>query len=72
MSLHTAIQGSFAGRIEQRREAVSRVLPRARALPRSALRAPAWPARISISSMRLLETGLALTAIATAVLIGHH
>jgi hypothetical protein len=33
-------------------------------------RTVAVPIRISISSMRVLETGLALSAIATAMLIG--
>lgn len=54
------VQGSFAGRLHVRRDAAER------AMNRSAV----MPIRISISSMRLLETGLALTAIATALFIG--
>jgi hypothetical protein len=60
VSLHTIVQGSFAGRLRLRR-----------LLPARAVGVPAvLPQRITISSMRVLETGLALSAIATALLIG--
>jgi hypothetical protein len=61
VSLHSTVQASLAGRRNPGRDAAARVLTRSVAIP----------IRISISSMRLLETGLALTAIATALLIGH-
>jgi len=61
LSLQTIVQGSLAGRIPARRDVVAR----------RPARATLAPARFSISSMRILETGLALTAIATALLIGH-
>ena len=62
MSLHTVVQGSFAGRLHPRREAAATpVQQRGISLPR----------RVSISSMRVLETCVALSAIATALLIGH-
>ena len=61
MSLHTAVQGTLAGRLHVRREP---------ATPSQA-RTLSLPVRISISSMRVLETSLALSAIATALLIGH-
>lgn len=60
MSLHTIVQGSLAGRGRLRR-----LIP-----ARAAADTTALPLRVSISSMRVLETGLALTAIATALLIG--
>ena len=60
MSLHTIVQGSFAGRLRLRRPIPAR----------AAAGTTALPLRISISSMRVLETGLALTAIATALLMG--
>lgn len=61
VSLHTLVQGNPAGRLLRRRLLV----------PPVALRALALPNRVSISSMRVLETGIALGAIATALLIGH-
>jgi hypothetical protein len=60
LSLHTIVQGSLAGRLRLRR----------RVPARAGAGTVAMPLRISISSMRVLETGLALTAIATALLIG--
>jgi hypothetical protein len=59
--LQPTVQASFAGRRHSRRDAAARVFTRSVAIP----------IRISISSMRILETGLALSAIATALLIGH-
>ena len=61
MSLHTVVQGSFAGRLHPRREATTPVRQRSISLP----------SRVTISSMRVLETSIALSAIATALLIGH-
>jgi hypothetical protein len=61
VSLHSTVQDSFAGRLHPRRDVRARVPSRIVAIPM----------RISIGSMRLLETGLALSAIATALLIGH-
>ena len=61
MSLHTIVHDGFASRILRPRAAASRPAPRAAALT----------TRLSISSMRVLETGLAISAIATALLIGH-
>jgi hypothetical protein len=60
LSLHTIVQGSFAGRRRLRRQIPARA--------GGTTTAP--PLRISISSMRVLETGLALTAVVTALLIG--
>lgn len=60
MSLHTVVQGTFAGRLRLRRLTPAR----------AAAGTTALPLRLSISSMRVLETGLALSAIATALLIG--
>ena len=60
MSLHTIVQGAVAGRVRLRRLGPAR----------GAAGTTAMPLRISISSMRILETGLALTAIVTALLIG--
>ena len=65
MSLHTIVQGSLAGRLRLRR-----VIPARAAAGTAAAGTAALPLRISISSMRVLETGLALSAIATALLIG--
>jgi hypothetical protein len=60
VSLHTIVSAGLAGRFGQRRVAAAVARPR--------------PARFSVlltgASMRVLETGLALTAIATAILIG--
>ena len=60
MSLHTIVQGTFAGRHRLRRLVPARAVAGTTALP----------VRVSISSMQALETGLALCAIATALLIG--
>jgi len=62
VSLHTVAQGSFAGRLHPRRDAAA-----APAQQRSI----SLSRRVSISSMRVLETCVALSAIATALLIGH-
>lgn len=59
VSLHAIVQGTVAGRRRPRRDIAAR-----------ATAAAAVPLRISISSMRILETSLALSAIATALLIG--
>jgi hypothetical protein len=59
LSLHTIVQGSFAGRLRLRRQVAGR-----------AAASTVVPLRISIGSMRILETCLALGAIATALLIG--
>jgi hypothetical protein len=59
LSLHTIVQGSFAGRLRLRRPVAGR-----------AATSTVVPLRISIGSMRILETCLALGAIATALLIG--
>ena len=59
MSLHLIAQDGLAGRLRARVVA-----------PRLTSRSIAVPLRISISSMRVLETSLALGAIATAMLIG--
>ena len=56
------VQGSVADRLHLRRDAAAR----------PAARTTTLPIRISISAMRVLETSLALGAIATALLIGHH
>lgn len=61
MSLHTIVHESLAGRLERGRLVRAPIASRAVALP----------TRVSISSMRVLETVLALGAIATALLIGH-
>jgi hypothetical protein len=61
LSLHTIVQGSFAGRLRLRRQVAAR----------AAGSTTAPPLRLSISSMRVLETSLALGAIATALLIGY-
>jgi hypothetical protein len=76
------VQGSLAGRLHLRRDAAARPIGRGavgrRAVSGSAVsrsvvgRSAVVPVRISIGSMRILETGLALSAIATALLIGHH
>jgi hypothetical protein len=60
VSLHTIVQGSLAGRFHLRRDIAAGVPQRTAAVP----------IRYSLSSMRVLETGLALSAIATALLIG--
>ena len=59
MSLHTIVQDRLAGRPRINRDIAARVTGTALV-----------PVRISISSMRVLETSLALSAIATALLIG--
>lgn len=60
LSLHTIVQGRFAGRLRPRRQIPAR----------AAAGTTVLPLRISIGSMRVLETSLALGAIATALLIG--
>jgi len=68
MSLHTIVSDGLAGRRHQRRTPAAG----ARAGVTSAVAQPPieLPGRLSGLSMRVLETGLAVTAIATAVLIG--
>ena len=60
MSLHTIVSDGLLGRLQARRSAVAVARPRTTELA----------VRLSGASMRLLETGLALTAIAVALLIG--
>lgn len=61
MSLHTLVNDGLAGRFHTRHVADA-VVARPSSAPMTVL--------LSGASMRLLETGLALTAIATALLIG--
>ena len=61
MSLHTIVSGGVVGRLHARRDAVSAVIQ-----PPSTN----MTALVSGASMRVLETGLAIIAIATALLIG--
>ena len=61
MSLHTIVRSGVAGRLHSRRGAVTAVI-RPHASTMTAL--------LSGASMRVLETGLAIVAIATALLIG--
>jgi hypothetical protein len=69
MSLHTIVSDGVAGRLQQRRARAAG----ARADVASAVAQPPrmeLPGPLAGMSMRVLETGLAVTAIATAVLIG--
>ncbi|HEX3264942.1 MAG TPA: hypothetical protein VHR16_04685 [Candidatus Limnocylindrales bacterium] len=61
MSLHTIVSDGLVGRLHSRDVEVAAV-----ARPRTSQMA----VLLSGASMRLLETGLALTAIVTALLIG--
>lgn len=61
MSLHTLVSDGLAGRLQPRRLTAAAV---------SRPDATDVAARLSGASMRILETGLALAAIATALLIG--
>jgi hypothetical protein len=61
VSLQTIVRGGLAGRFHVGRELAARP-----ARPTAAV-----STRLTISSMRILETSLALSAIATALLIGH-
>ena len=61
MSLHTIVTDGLAGRLHSR-EAAAAAVARPRPTHMAVL--------LSGASMRILETGLALTAIATALLIG--
>ena len=67
MSLHTIVSDGLTARLTNRR---------AHAVPARVTVASVPPARVELAgrlsgmSMRVLETGLAVTAIATAVLIG--
>lgn len=61
MSLHTIVGSGVAGRLHARRGAVSAVIEP---------RASNMTVLLSGASMRVLETGLAVIAIATALLIG--
>ena len=67
MSLHSISDG-LAGRLTHRRASGAA----GRAAVASSIAQPRMdlPGRLSGMSMRILETGLAVTAIATAVLIG--
>ena len=67
MSLHTIVNHGLAGRLLQRRASAA-----AHHAVASTVGQPGMelPGRLSGMSMRILETGLAITAIATAVLIG--
>ena len=67
MSLHTIVSDGLAGRLAHRRAAAATrtAVASTVAQPRIEL-----PGRLSGLSMRILETGLAVTAIATAFLIG--
>jgi hypothetical protein len=64
VSVQTIVSRGVAGRLHVRRDAASAVLDQR---PAVMVHPPVAP---SAASMRLLETGLALTAIATAILIG--
>ena len=61
MSLHTIVSSGVVGRLHSRRGAVAAVIQP---------RASSMTALLSGSSMRVLETGIAIVAIATALLIG--
>lgn len=61
MSLHTIVREGLVGRLHHRRAATA-AIARPRTTPLAG--------RLSGASMRFLEAGLALTAIATALLIG--
>ena len=61
MSLQTIVRGGLANRLHLGRDLAPQAAPRTVALS----------VRLPISSMRILETSLALSAIATALLIGH-
>lgn len=60
MSLQTIVSSGLAARLRPRRGPAGDVLPSSAQVA----------VGISVGSMRILETGLALTAIATAVLVG--
>jgi hypothetical protein len=60
VSLPTIVQENLAGHLHRGRVVFSPI----------AVRAIALPTRISISSMRVLEVGLAVAALATALLMG--
>lgn len=60
MSLHAIVQDGLATRLRLRRNGTAR----------STSRTGAVPLRISISSMRILETSIALGAVVAALLIG--
>jgi hypothetical protein len=68
VSLHTIVSDGLAGRLTHRREAAAG--PRAAVASTVPQTRIELPGRLSGMSMRILETGLAITAIATAVLIG--
>ena len=61
MSLQTIVRGGLAARLHPRRDLARQAAPRTVAVS----------TRLTISSMRVLETSIALSAIATAILIGH-
>ena len=60
MSLHTIVHDGFMGRRTARRATSAVLQPPTKVLA----------VRLTGASMRILETGLALSAIATAVLLG--
>lgn len=62
MSLQTIVQGGLAARLHRRHDVAVQAPIAARTLPLST--------RASMSSMRALETALAIGAIAAALLIG--
>jgi len=59
--LQTIVRGGLSGRLGPRRDLA----------PREAPGTGAVSTRLAISSMRILETSLALTAIVAALLIGY-
>jgi hypothetical protein len=61
VSLHTIVSGGVAGRLHSRRDVTTAVIQ-----PRPS----DMTTLLSGASMRVLETGLAVIAIATALLIG--
>ena len=61
MSLHTIVSDGLAGRFQSNRAVAAAVVRPS---------GTDMAVRLSGASMRILETGLALTAIATALLIG--
>ena len=60
MSLHTIVSDGVVGRLHLRRAPAAVLRPRATEMA----------VRLTGMSMRVLETGLAVTAIATALLLG--
>jgi hypothetical protein len=69
VSLNTIVHDGLAASLQRRHAAARNPEATAASARRQSIALPSL-ARISISSMRLLETGLALSAIATALFIG--